>query len=372
VFLVHWGTGWRLFGRRAGELPADAAPRPVVARGELSPDEEATIEVYEKIAPSVVHINNIAHRRGFFDLDIQQIPRGSGSGFVWDENGIIVTNAHVVQDADAVEVVLSDKERSSYETRVWVTYPDKDLAVLHVDAPRRLLPKIPLIGSSHDLRIGQKTYAIGNPFGLDQTLTTGVVSALNRKIESQTGRPIQGVIQTSAAINPGNSGGPLLDSAGRLIGVNTAILSPSGTFAGIGFAIPVDEVNRVVPSLIARLNEVVKRNTGPEEVSPPGLGVEMVSEQLAKELGVTQGALIHRVRPGGAADKAGLRGTIQDARSRRIRLGDVITAIGGEPINSSKDIFTHLEGREVGDTVMLTIRRNGQQKEVSVTLAPIR
>jgi S1-C subfamily serine protease len=183
-----------------------------------------------------------------FSRNAEAVPRGTGTGFIWDENGFIVTNYHVVEGARAARVILSD--RSTYESgRIW-GYPDKDLAVIRIDAPKEKLKPI-AVGTSHDLRVGQKTFAIGNPFGLDQTLTAGIVSALGRQIESANGRPIQGVIQTSAAINPGNSGGPLLDSAGRLIGVNTAILSPSGAFAGIGFAIPVDEVNRLVPQLIA-------------------------------------------------------------------------------------------------------------------------
>jgi S1-C subfamily serine protease len=370
--VVLWErVGWKFF-HRAPDLGPDAVPRPVAARGELSPDEEATIEIYQKNSPSVVHINNLAERRGLFDLDVQQIPRGSGSGFVWDDTGVIVTNAHVVEKADAVEVVLSDKDRSSFETRAWVSYPDKDLAVLYVSAPKDRLRTIPLIGTSHDLKVGQKAYAIGNPFGLDQTLTTGVVSALNRKINSESGRPIQGVIQTSAAINPGNSGGPLLDSAGRLIGMNTAILSPSGTFAGIGFAIPVDEINRVVPTLVARLNDVVKRDQGPEEVSPPRMGVELVPDQQAQNLGVGEGALIARVRPGSPADQAGLRGMTRDPRSRRMRLGDVIVAIDGKPVQSSEDVLARLEGRPLGDVVTLTVERSGKRMDVQITLAPVR
>jgi S1-C subfamily serine protease len=232
----------------AGGLIPGAQPRAVTARGALADDEQATIELFKAVSPSVVHVTNLGVERVPFSLNAQVVPRGTGTGFIWDENGFIVTNYHVVDGASAVRVILSD--HSSYEsTRIW-GYPDKDLAVIRIDAPKAKLKPI-AVGTSQDLQVGQKTLAIGNPFGLDQTLTTGIVSALGREIESASGRPIQGVIQTSAAINPGNSGGPLLDSAGRLIGVNTAILSPSGTFAGIGFAIPVDEVNRLVPQLIA-------------------------------------------------------------------------------------------------------------------------
>jgi S1-C subfamily serine protease len=233
-----WDTGPTVSGQ----------PREVTPRGELGADEQATIEQFKAASSSVVHVTNLAVRRDPFSMGVREIPRGSGTGFIWDTDGFIVTNHHVVDGANKVQVILAD--RSTYESsHIW-GYPDMDLAVIRIDAPKQKLKPIAL-GTSRDLRVGQKTLAIGNPFGLDQTLTTGVVSALDREIEPTEGHPIRGVIQTSAAINPGNSGGPLLDSAGRLIGVNTAILSPSGTFAGIGFAIPVDEVNRIVPQLVA-------------------------------------------------------------------------------------------------------------------------
>jgi S1-C subfamily serine protease len=253
VLLVAAGLGGGLvyqLGRvaSAGGLMPGTQPRAVTARGSLADDEQATIELFKAVSPSVVHVTNLAVKHEPFSLNAQVVPRGTGTGFIWDENGFIVTNYHVVDGASAVRVILSD--HSAYEsTRIW-GYPDKELAVIRIDAPKEKLKPI-AVGTSGDLQVGQKTFAIGNPFGLDQTLTTGIVSALERQIESANGRPIPGVIQTSAAINPGNSGGPLLDSAGRLIGVNTAILSPSGAFAGIGFAIPVDEVNRLVPQLIA-------------------------------------------------------------------------------------------------------------------------
>jgi S1-C subfamily serine protease len=234
--------------RPAGGLTPQAQPRAVTPRGDLAADDKATIELFKAVSPSVVHITNLGVRRDRFTLDVQQVPRGTGTGFVWDTNGFVVTNFHVVEGASTVRVILAD--HSGYDSsQIW-GYPDKDLAVVRINAPKEKLKPI-AVGTSHDLQVGQKTLAIGNPFGLDQTLTNGIVSALGREIESANGRPLRGVIQTSAAINPGNSGGPLLDGAGRLIGVNTAILSPSGTFAGIGFAIPVDEVNQVVPQLIA-------------------------------------------------------------------------------------------------------------------------
>jgi S1-C subfamily serine protease len=228
---------------------ASAQPREISTRGELGTDEQSTIDRFKDVSSSVVHVTNVAVRQDPYSQRVRDIPRGTGTGFIWDTDGFIVTNYHVVDGANKVQVILAD--HSTYESgQIW-GYPDMDLAVIRIDAPKQKLKPIDL-GTSHDLQVGQKTLAIGNPFGLDQTLTTGVVSALDREIESNSGRPIKGVIQTSAPINPGNSGGPLLDSAGRLIGVNTAILSPSGASAGIGFAIPVDEVNRVVPQLISQ------------------------------------------------------------------------------------------------------------------------
>jgi S1-C subfamily serine protease len=224
---------------------SNALPRPVAQRGELFEDEKRTIDIFKRSSPSAVHITTIGRPSG---RNPGRIPRGTGSGFVWDQEGHIVTNYHVIQGAAAAQVTLADG--SDWKARLVGEVPDKDLAVLAIDAPPERLHPIP-IGTSHDLLVGQKVFAIGNPFGLDQTLTTGTISALGREIESPSGQAISDVIQTDAAINPGNSGGLLLDSAGRLIGVNTAIQSPSGAFAGVGFAIPVDEVNRVVPQLIA-------------------------------------------------------------------------------------------------------------------------
>jgi S1-C subfamily serine protease len=214
---------WRYWPHGSSGLEPNAQSLPVTARGDLAADEQVTIEIYEHGARSSVHVTNLAERRDFFSLDVQQVPRGTGSGFVWDQDGHIVTNYHVVEGAAAAQVVLPD--HSTYRARSVWTYPEKDIAVISIDAPKSKLHPI-TIGTSHDLKVGQKAFAIGNPFGLDQTLTTGVVSALGRQIESANGRTINGVIQTSAAINPGNSGGMLLDSAGRLIGMNTAILSP--------------------------------------------------------------------------------------------------------------------------------------------------
>jgi S1-C subfamily serine protease len=229
------------------------------------------------------------------------------------------------------------------------------MAVLWIDAPKKKLRPI-LMGTSHDLKVGQIAYAIGNPFGLDQTMTNGIVSALGREMESANGRPIHGVIQTSAAINPGNSGGPLLDSSGRLIGMTTAIISPSGAFAGIGFAIPVDEINEIVPQLIQH-GKVVR----------PRLGVQVAEDQLARQVGVDQGTLVIKVMPDSPAARAGLQGTRRD-ESGQIVLGDVIVAVNGQPIAKGKDLASILERFKVGDTVTLTIVRSGERSDVLVTL----
>jgi S1-C subfamily serine protease len=235
--------------------------------------------------------------------------------------------------------------------------PDQDLAVLRIDAPSNRLRAIP-IGTSKELQVGQKVFAIGNPFGLDQTLTTGVISALGREIESVTRRPIQGVIQSDAAINPGNSGGPLLDSAGRLIGVNTAIYSPTGASAGIGFAIPVDTVNRIVPELI-RYGKVTR----------PGIGVQIAAEQLAERLGV-RGVLVVDVVAGSAAARAGIRPTRRD-ESGRIRLGDIIVALDGRKVVSPNELFLELEKHKVGDVVTLSLLRDGKTVQSKVTLEAV-
>ena len=248
-------------------------------------------------------------------------------------------------------------DHSNWKARLVGAYPDKDLAVLAVDAPKDRLHPI-LVGTSHDLQVGQRVFAIGNPFGLDQSLTTGIISALGREIESLTGRPIKDVIQTDAAINPGNSGGPLLDSAGRLIGVNTQIVSPSGAFAGIGFAIPVDEVNRVVPQLI-RHGRVMR----------PGLGVQLAPDHTVSELGL-RGALILGVQPASAAANAGLRPT-KRGPSDQIELGDVIVAIDGKPIESLKDVFAALADSELGRKLRVTVMREGKENDVEVTLNSI-
>lgn len=339
-----------------GPYDRDARPRAVIARGDLAEDERSTIDLFKQASPSVVYVTSIAVQRPMFSLRPLAIPQGTGSGFIWDEGGYIVTNYHVVKDGQAFEVQLAD--HSTRQAEFVGADPDKDVAVLKIDAPKKLLPPI-TVGTSSDLEVGQKVFAIGNPFGLDQTLTTGVISALGREIESVTRRPIQDVIQTDAAINPGNSGGPLLDSAGRLIGINTAIFSPSGAYAGIGFAVPVDIVNHIVPQII---------RTG--RAQKAGLGIEPAPDHWVRQLGV-EGALVLRVSPGGAADRAGLRPTRQEGR--RFVPGDLIVAVDDKPIRNNRDLFRALDSHDVGDTVRLRVRRTGRgDLAVDVTLQDIR
>jgi S1-C subfamily serine protease len=247
--VVGFGGWWLLVRGQQSSTSSAGQPRVVTPRGELSSLEKSIIELQQMAAPSVVHITRLGLERDMLTRNVYQVPEGTGSGFIWDDQGHIVTNFHVIQNARGAEVTLSDG--SNWSAKLVGVAPKNDLAVLSIDAPKSKLVPI-TVGSSHELKTGQLVFAIGNPFGLDESLTMGIISALGREIESVTHEPIKDVIQTDAAINPGNSGGPLLDSAGRLIGVNTAIYSPSGASAGIGFAIPVDDVNKVVPDLIAK------------------------------------------------------------------------------------------------------------------------
>jgi S1-C subfamily serine protease len=335
-------------------LDPDARSRVVSARGDLAEDEKNTIELFESASESVVYITSIELRRSFFSLNIYEIPQGTGSGFIWDKDGRIVTNYHVIEDASRVEVTLAD--HSAWKATVVGVAPDKDIAVIQISAPTDKLRPI-IIGESQNLRVGQKVFAIGNPFGLDQTMTTGIVSALGREIESVTGRTIQDVIQTDAAINPGNSGGPLLDSAGRLIGVNTSIYSPSGASAGIGFAVPVDIINRVVPEII-KYGRVIR----------PGLGVTIANDRIAQRLDI-KGVLLINIQPDSAAEAAGLRGT----RSIRneIILGDIIESVNDEPISSYDDLRNEFDKYRIGEEVSLGIVRHDKKINIAVTLEKV-
>ncbi len=348
-YLYHKETN---AGRRAKATPVRITPR-----GDLSGAEKTTIDIFRKMAPSVVHITTLEVRRDIFRLDVFTIPSGTGSGFVWDDQGHIVTNFHVIQNANAVRVTLSDQ--SVWSASLVGQFAAKDLAVLKVEAPKeRLVPVV--VGTSRDLIVGQHAFAIGNPFGFDHTLSTGVISGLGREIMSVGRRPIQGVIQTDAAINPGNSGGPLLDSAGRLIGINTAIYSPSGTSAGIGFAVPVDTVLRVVPQLIER-----------GKVVQPGLGVDVDEEGIVtRQLGI-EGVLVLTVTPGKGGAQAGLRPTKREWATGRIILGDIIVGVNDKRVGDATDMYRELDRFHVGDVVKLSLLREGKNTTVSVKLSAI-
>jgi S1-C subfamily serine protease len=300
----------------------------------------------------VVFITSTAMRRDLFSFNLMEVPRGSGSGFVWNKDGHIATNFHVVYGANAINVIMAD--RSEYRAKVVGVDPDHDLAVLHIQVPPDALVPVTL-GSSSTLRVGQKVLAIGNPFGLDHTLTTGVVSALGRTIKSMTDRTIDGMIQTDAAINPGNSGGPLLDSSGRLIGINTQIVSPSGAFAGVGFAVPVDTISRIVPELIKH-GKVIR----------PGLGVTLFANDLVRRWGL-KGLVLAKVARGGAADRAGLRGA-RVSQSGRVELGDIITHVDGHPVAVLDDLMAVLDRHKISDRVTIEFLRENRAHQVTVTL----
>ncbi|MDX1564127.1 MAG: trypsin-like peptidase domain-containing protein [Phycisphaeraceae bacterium] len=357
--LAGWWVG------RSGWLAADAAevraPEQAAAleddppAPELDEDEQTTVKLFEEASPSVVFITTLARRLNLWTRNVSEIPRGTGTGFFWDRSGHVVTNYHVLRGATSAKIMLYDQ--SEYDAKLVGFSADHDLAVLRVDVPQQVLRPVPL-GRSVNLRVGQKAFAIGNPFGLDHTLTTGVISALDRTILSANRRSIEGMIQTDAAINPGNSGGPLLDRRGHLIGINTAIFSPSGADAGIGFAVPVDTVRRVVPQLIAH-----------GRYHPPQLGIvtdDRYSLPITRRLGV-RGVLILGLKPGYGAEKAGLRPT-RRAADGRIVPGDVIQKIEDEPIVTEDDLRRVLDRYKPGRSVRLTVWRDGRTLEVSVKL----
>ncbi|HEC16889.1 MAG TPA: trypsin-like serine protease [Sedimenticola sp.] len=332
-----------------------AEPRAVTARGELAADERATIEIFERASPSVVFISTRQRVVNLWTRNVLSVPKGTGSGFVWDDLGHVVTNNHVIEGASEANVRLNDGR--TYSAVLVGASPAHDLAVLRINVPFDRPPAVP-VGTSADLKVGQKVFAIGNPFGLDYTLTGGLVSALDRSLEEEGGATIEHLIQTDAAINPGNSGGPLLDSAGRLIGINTAIYSPSGAYAGIGFAVPVDTVNRVVPQLIA-LGKYIR----------PSLGVvvdEDVNAAVTRQLGI-EGVLVLRVKPGSSAEAAGLRGTRVDSRGGVIP-GDIILALDGRPVGTVGALLSGLDDYRIGDRVTLRIWRDGRELDIPIVL----
>ncbi len=337
--------------------PGESAPRVVAARGELAADEKTTVDLFEHARGSVVFITTKTQVRDFWTRNVFTVPRGTGSGFIWDDAGHVITNYHVIENASEATVKLADGR--DYRAALVGASPAHDIAVLRIGVGFKRPPPVPL-GTSHDLRVGQKVFAIGNPFGLDWTLTTGIVSALDRSLGGDNGIAIEHLIQTDAAINPGNSGGPLLDSAGRLIGINTAIYSPSGASAGIGFAVPVDTVNKVVPELI-RNGKYLR----------PALGIEVdegLNQRLTQLLNV-KGVVILRVPQGSAAAAAGLKGA-SVARDGGIVPGDIITAVGGKPVDGTGKLLASLDDFKVGETVKVTVLRDGRKLDVPVTLQP--
>lgn len=321
-------------------------------------DEENNIEIFKRASPSVVNITNSRLVRSFYSLNPQEVPQGSGTGFIWNADGYIVTNYHVVQQANRVTVTLQDG--TTYDAAAVGLDPDKDLAVLKIEAPDRvLIPVAP--GDSSLLEVGRKVIAIGNPFGLDTTMTVGVVSALGREIDSVSRRKIRDVIQTDAAINPGNSGGPLLNSLGQLIGVNTAIYSPSGASSGIGFAIPVNTVKRIVPELI---------NYG--RVQTPILGITRLPQpDYYRQLWGIEGVIVMGVVEGTDPERLGMRGLTRSQRGQ-IQLGDVIVEIDGQPVRNEDDYATIIEQRRPGDVVTVRTRRDNRIAEYEIELkAPL-
>jgi S1-C subfamily serine protease len=332
-----------------------SAARAITPRGELTAEEKSNIAIFEASKSSVVYISTRERVYDVWTRNVLTVPRGTGSGFIWDDDGHVVTNLHVIEGAAEAIVRLADGR--DYPADLVGTSEGHDIAVLRIRVSSNRPRPIP-IGTSGDLQVGQKVFAIGNPFGLDWSLTTGVVSALDRSLEGDNGVLTQHLIQTDAAINPGNSGGPLLDSAGRLIGMNTAIYSPSGANAGVGFAVPVDTINRVVPQII---------QTG--HYAPPGLGIEadeLLSRAIARQLGVT-GAAIARVQPNGPGARAGLRGARIGPRDSIIP-GDVITAVNGKKVDSVARLLARLDDYKPGDRVRLEIWRGGRTLEVTATL----
>jgi len=337
-----------------GVVEASPPARSPESGRSLDSDERHTIELFRDSSRSVAFITTRVQQVDLWTRSVTEVPTGTGSGFVWDDQGHVVTNYHVVQNADSARVTLGDDE---FDATVVGFAGDQDVAVLKIEAPRAKLTPL-AVGTSRDLEVGQKVYAIGNPFGLDHTLTTGIVSALGRTITSVSGTTIFDVIQTDAAINPGNSGGPLLDSGGRLIGINTAIYSPSGSSAGIGFAVPIDTVSRIVPELIA-YGKIVR----------PVLGVALddrLSDYVTRRLGV-QGVLIREVYPNSGAAAAGLVGT-RVGRGGRIVAGDVVQAIDGKEVSSTADLLGRLGSHRPGETVSLKLWRDGATRDVKVRL----
>ncbi len=355
VFVATWAFLKAPQGEAVSEL--QSTPRSVVDRGDLTSDEKTNIDIFREASPAVVYVQSSDLARDFFSRNVFERPAGSGTGFIYDRDGHIVTNLHVVAEGRRHKVTLSDQ--TEWDAKLIGYAADKDIAVLKIEAPSSILTPI-AIGSSGDLVVGQKVLAIGNPFGFDHTLTVGVVSALGREIPSLLeDRSILDVIQTDAAINPGNSGGPLLDSGGRLVGVNTQIASPSGGSSGIGFAIPVDIVNRVVPQII-KYGRVIQ----------PGLGIVVWPDHVTRRLGVG-GVLLRDVSKGGVAERAGLRGTLLTREGKVRQVGDIVLTVDGKPTRTQNELLDVLTSYQVGDVVTVRYQRGEETLEAQIELQPV-
>jgi S1-C subfamily serine protease len=357
--LFFFGGNWFSRGQAegpndAGEFQASATPPAGLADPSTVSDEQNNIDVYKTLSPGVAFITTTSYQQGWFGMEEG---KGSGSGSVIDAQGHILTNYHVIENAQKLSVSFGGDK--TYPAKMVGGDPDTDLAVIKIEPPAEGLTIVPF-GDSGKLVVGQKVLAIGNPFGLDRTLTTGVISGLQRPIRARNNRPIEGAIQTDASINPGNSGGPLLDKYGRMIGINSQILSPAGGSVGVGFAIPVSIAKRVIPQLIQF-----------GEVRRPKLGVgtrsiaELVNQGL--ELPVEEGLLIINTAPGGAAERAGLRGTLQNQQGEII-LGDIILSIDGEKVNDQDDLYKNLDKKQIGQTVQIELLRDGKKTTLPVKL----
>lgn len=357
IYLLCFFCFSSCFAKDAGKqeiIPQTDTPVSVKKEmAELIEAEQRVINVYHSVVGSVVNVSNIRVSDSFFYGKVE-VPQGSGSGFVWDKEGHIVTNYHVVQGGDNFVVTFHD-DKKQYKAEVAGIAPKKDIAVLKLkEMPDQVKPVS--VGSSKNLLVGQMALALGNPFGLDHSISSGIISALGRKIQGIGGVKIHDMIQTDAAINQGNSGGPLLNSKGQLIGMNTMIFSTSGSSAGLGFAVPVDTVKRYVPQLIKH-GKIIR----------PGLGIGVLEQAVADRYVGEEGAAISFVDPEGAAAKAGLRGMSRD-KYGRIYIGDVITKIGGQKVSNLDDIYHALDNYKIGDTVEVEYIRKGKKREADVTL----
>jgi S1-C subfamily serine protease len=357
-------TGFSKFrGEKPGTDPT-AQLRDTVPAAPLDNDEQEAVSLFERVKDSVVNVDVVMVQQGDWGDQTTERQTGSGSGFIWDTHGRIVTNYHVVADVlrrkgqMELRVVLAD--RSAYRAELIGASPDNDLAVVQISAAKEKLKPI-TVGTSGDLKVGQKAYAIGNPFGLSLTMTKGIISSLNRIIESPNGTKIPRVIQTDAPINPGNSGGPLLDKSGRLIGVNTSIATTAGGGnVGIGFAIPVDTVNRVATELVQSGRSL-----------RPDLGVKLYDERRLRQARYERGVMIDRVAKGGVADRAGLRGVVYSARGAPERPGDLIIAINAQAVNDVEDYERVVRDLKVGEPAQVKFIRGTTEMELTVTVGGV-